>query len=669
MATVNGLVIPTTFTAYDRFTAPLRTMNSALISFTNTSTVANANAVRNFSRIGSVVGDTTSQLLSFAKGAAVATGVISILTFGAKSIMDYETAVASFRTIVSDLSDKDFAKFRVQIGLVADDTKKSTVDVARSFETIAGLNSDFAKTAEGLGLVSSAAITLAKASRMDLQPASENLVGIMNQFHFSAAQADKTINALAAGQAVGAASISQTALALNNFGASAFNANVTLEQSIGLIQTLAKQGQIGADAGDKLKTSLIRIQETGFGYKTGKFQIVDALEEIKKKYDQLSTAQAKDKFLSDTFGATQITAGQILVGNIETFKEFTKSVTGTTEAQKAAAINSDTLAEKFNQLKDRFVNIITQSDGANFGLSLLKGTLGFLADNLGLVITAVTLLTARVILMSGWIFITETLTTLASVAIGIFTAVTEGSTLAIWSNVIAMRAYNVASAIMTFGTELAFVAVGLFTGSLTAAQAAQWALNAAMAANPIGLIILAVGVLTYLVYKMVDAWDTWGKKVAMFLMPPLYIVMDFIKQWRSLDKTITDGGIIGGIKKVGVIIYDWLLTPIIKLLELTSMLPNWLGGGKSQIALTALTEYRTTLGLADPNAPMNNTETTDKKQVIEKKEFTAEKLISMMQTTERNTIDININDGSGRATIGSNSGAIPISFTNTNFYK
>ena len=58
----------------------------------------------------------------------------------------------------------------------------------------------------------------------------------MNQFSLGAEQSERTINVLAAGAKVGAASIAQTSEAMVNFGSVAAGANLSVEQAVGAVQ-------------------------------------------------------------------------------------------------------------------------------------------------------------------------------------------------------------------------------------------------------------------------------------------------------------------------------------------------------------------------------------------------------------------------------------------------
>lgn len=312
----------------------------------------------------------------------VAFGVFELVRGAGATIVDFENNLASFRTIVSDLSDKEFEKFKNKIGEVATKTKASAVDVAKSFENIAGLNADFAETAEGLSAVSESAITLSKASGDELGASTENLVGIMNQFSMGAEEADRAINVLAAGQAVGAASISNLAESFKNVGSVASSSNISLEQSVGLLEVLGKFNLMGAEAGTKLRGVILQLQKAGMGYASGQFNINDALAEYNEKLKGATTEAEKNALAQKVFGAENITAGKILTQNIPLIEKYTKGVTGTNEAMAQAEIKSNTLSNKWKELKNAMANMVVNATSSGGALDSLKTVLGFLAENL-----------------------------------------------------------------------------------------------------------------------------------------------------------------------------------------------------------------------------------------------------------------------------------------------
>lgn len=471
--------IPTIYTAVDRFSAPLRAMEKANASFGTRLDQTHAKSERLFRKLTPGLSDTGKQFAQMASSALAAASVIGGVSYSVKSISDYETAIAGFRTIVSDLTDKDFAKYKTSIAQVATSTKKSTIEVADSFGMIAGLNSKFAETSEGLSAVSMAAITLSKASKDELSVSASNLVGIMNQYSLGAMEANRTINVLAAGQAVGAASITQTAESFANFGSVASGANITLEQSVGLIETLGKFSVFGAEAGTKLRGSVLKLQQAGIGYTSGQFQIIDALEETRQKMEKLTTSKQKDAAILKIFGAENISTGKILLNNIDLFEDYTKRVTGTSEAQKAAEINSKTLSNRLTELKSAWINMLTGSEKVTQGLDKVKKIIVLLADNL------------------------DTIISVGIGVIGFFTA-WKIANLALKTGIIASNAAATAFYIVDM---VRYVAT---TQGMTFATAAwtiaQESINAAIAANPIGVAILAIGALAVGVYALSKAF-------------------------------------------------------------------------------------------------------------------------------------------------------------------
>ncbi len=166
-----------------------------------------------------------------------------------------------------------------------------------------------------------------------------------------------------------------------------------------------------------------------------------------------------------------------MVQNIDLFKQFTKSVTGTSEAQKSAAINSATFTQMVERLKNKFINWITTSDDAKKIINILKNSLKFLSDNMADIIKW----TGRII--SGLI-------------------AWKAITLALKASILLTKAVSTAFFIVDM---VKYVASTNGISFATAAWAvAQESVNLAMLANPIVIIIAALaalGLAIYAVYK------------------------------------------------------------------------------------------------------------------------------------------------------------------------
>ena len=102
-------------------------------------------------------------------------------------------------------------------------------------------------------------------------------------------------------------------------------------------------------------------------------------------------------------------------------------------------------------------------------------------------------------------------------------------------------------------------------------------LNAVMFANPVGLITLGIAALVGYVAIAIKHWDQFGKAM-MLVTGPIGIVVSMVqsfrKNWESVVSAFRDGGILQGLKRVGMVILDALIAPIQQVLELLSRIPG-----------------------------------------------------------------------------------------------
>ena len=127
--------------------------------------------------------------------------------------------------------------------------------------------------------------------------------------------------------------------------------------------------------------------------------------------------------------------------------------------------------------------------------------------------------------------------------------------------------------------------IGVFVGVILSVVGAikiwtgvQTVLNAVMTANPIGIVVVAIAALIAWIYKVVEAWDRWGAAMTL-VMGPLGMIVNIIKtiydHWTSIKKAFEEGGIISGLKRIGIVLLDTLLKPIQQLLEMIGRVANW----------------------------------------------------------------------------------------------
>lgn len=144
----------------------------------------------------------------------------------------------------------------------------------------------------------------------------------------------------------------------------------------------------------------------------------------------------------------------------------------------------------------------------------------------------------------------------------------------------------------------AFKAAAIATEGLTVAQ---WLLNMAMNANPIGLIVLGIAALIAFITIAIVKWDEFGAGM-LFLLGPIGMIINAVMllraHWDSISDAFTKGGIIEGLKRIGVVLLDLLLKPIQQLLEMVSHIPGL--GHLAQGGANKIKELRTNLNLVTP---------------------------------------------------------------------
>ncbi len=123
---------------------------------------------------------------------------------------------------------------------------------------------------------------------------------------------------------------------------------------------------------------------------------------------------------------------------------------------------------------------------------------------------------------------------------------------------------------------------GVFIGAMTVLAATLF-----VVANPIVLTVAGIAALVALIALAIKKYNQWGATLLWFLGPigrvisALKLIWD---HWDSIKKSFQDGGIIGGLNRIGQVLFDVLLQPIEQLLNLLSRLPGSLGKAAGEMA-------------------------------------------------------------------------------------
>jgi hypothetical protein len=386
----------------------------------------------------------------------------------------------------------------------------------------------------------------------------------------------------------------------------------------------------------------LKLQQAGLGYKSGQFQINDALEEARKKVDKLATSKQKDAAILKMFGAENISTGKILLNNVALFDQYTKGVTATDEAQKAAALNSGTFTAKLKALTATWTNMVLSSDQATSSLSSANKVIDFLIVNLGTIVTW----GVRILLFfAAWkviLIATKVALVAYNIVIGITGALMGTASVAIGKSSIALGAYK--------------IVLGLVT-------AAQWAWNVAMTANPIGLIIVGIGILIGVVAAIIYKWNEWGAVVSAFLGPlglVISLIQSFRRNWDMISEAFSKGGILAGLKAIGKTIIDAVLMPMQKVAELLASLT---GFDVYKNAAKSIEATRKAMGV---NVTTDESgEALAPKPIVNPEASKQDAMVQRMESTNNARVDMHINDPGNRVKAESSSPLVNIFTSST----
>lgn len=108
--------------------------------------------------------------------------------------------------------------------------------------------------------------------------------------------------------------------------------------------------------------------------------------------------------------------------------------------------------------------------------------------------------------------------------------------------------------------------------------AAQKVLNFVMSMNPIGLIIAGIVALITLIYFAIDSFDTWGSTILLFMGPIGMLISGIVliqRHWDSIVEAFKSDGIIGALKRIGIVLLDVIMHPLQRILGWVGELTGW----------------------------------------------------------------------------------------------
>lgn len=208
-------------------------------------------------------------------------------------------------------------------------------------------------------------------------------------------------------------------------------------------------------------------------------------------------------------------------------------------------------------------------------------------------------------------------------------------------------------------------AIALYNGIVLVAQVITAVWNAILLANPliwvVAIIVLAIAAITALIYvvvQIVKHWDELGAGITLLLGPlglVINLVMSFVRNWETITKAFSEGGVLAGFKAIGAVILDSVLYP---LEQIMSVIAKITGADWAANAASGLKDFRASLDLKteEDNSVVPVNPEREKREAAVADRF---------EEISRQQLDVNINDPTGRATTSMGSGPIPIKLSST----
>lgn len=363
--------------------------------------------------------------------------------------------------------------------------RQGATAILDAYTMIGSQRPELLKNKEALHEVTTEAIILSEAAKMDLKPAAAALTNSLNQFNATSDQARRYVNALAAGSQAGAGDINYLSQAVEKAGTTSNLMGLEFEQLVALIEVAAPKFGEAAVAGNSLDKVLLEMKAQQIGYRDGVFDVNLALEELADRFTSGETSVG-------IFGKEHSKMVEILVNERQEYARYVEAVTGTNTAIEQAATNTDTNKVKtqqyLNELEKVRIEIgekLTPGIGllTRGGTSLLKvfSALVDIANNYGWtlagLVTTVTILATKEKILHGIELLRN--------------AVGEKSVLQGKAKILSMNAEIAGLKLKALFTKQANVADLLHVQTIRQKIAAMKTANATLAKTPWGLI--AVG--------------------------------------------------------------------------------------------------------------------------------------------------------------------------------
>lgn len=190
-------------------------------------------------------------------------------------------------------------------------------------------------------------------------------------------------------------------------------------------------------------------------------------------------------------------------------------------------------------------------------------------------------------------------------------------------------------------------------------------LNFVMSLNPIALIVIGITALITVIVLAIKYYNQWGAVLLLLIGPfriIITLVMSFVRNWDMIVKAFKDGGILAGLKAIGATLLDAILFPMQQLMELVA---KFTGADWAKGAADSVKEFRAGMGIDVRTDEEKDSLKTAENPQQERSNAMAEKMQG--GSLSRVALDIATRNGT-TANVTSNKGGIPIRTKSTHAF-
>lgn len=344
------------------------------------------------------VGNYKSALAGLQRGLGqlgLAFGVAQIFRTGSEAIIGFQQSVQDLSAITG-ASGEDLKFFKEQARELGIEVEGGATAVVEAYKLIGSAKPELLENARALNEVTKSAVLLSQASGLELPDASIRLTSALNQFKAPAEEAGRFINVLANGAKFGSKEIPAVTDALLKFGGVADTFNVSIEESVAMIELLGPSFKESAEVGTALRNIMIKMSAPEGTPKLAK-AFAEAGINVEKMSDKSLSFEERvrtllplledENAMIKVFGTQNIIGAKAMLTQVDAMTDMTEKMHTLGTVQDQANKRTDTLGHAILKLKNTFVDLfigLANNEGAMQGFT---DSLKWLANNLPMIIT------------------------------------------------------------------------------------------------------------------------------------------------------------------------------------------------------------------------------------------------------------------------------------------